>query len=498
MASVKMKHELELKLIVAGRKTVVRFETSDDASFWMQKLEHCRQIAAMVESFRYGNAAIVSKVAAQYDRAAPGLLCSEIDTEFLDLEAEEGDVNATLHAAESITDRLTVLLDDVATCQPPREDIAQFYVEQYHRRLYEVICSFLTASALEAMEAKDILLLVGWVYNYHDRLRKLGGQLPPEVHMTAIPAFQQVLQHVPKMSGALRKLSPRAKRGKGIKGWQKRHFILENCILKYYKTEPTTSDELPQGEIRMDQLTSLTLADSHGSLGMKLTIAGRVYYLMAESEPDLQKWVDAIERSTLRGIVQALDYEESPAAVQGDASGDEATSTPQLVRKKRELASPEAVSEAFETIFEPRHGYAEEVEEDLGRATSVVLQLVSVVDAFVFEHVDEAVVDELATRCHQCVVRRIEAYLAAIPPEAYEQGITHSVLSWMRIYHDELEQQAGSLTPALFELECVQPLCEHYRVSMLETMTKWCKNLIKLERESVEQIEHSDEEGLHT
>lgn len=496
VASIVMKHELsELKMIVAGRKTVMRFDSPEDASSWMQHLERCRQIAAVVESTRHGNAAIVSKVAVQYDSAGPGSLCSEIDAEFLELEIDMGSVNATLNAAEAITDTLTVLLDDVATCQPPREDIAQFYMEQYHRRLYEVICSFLTASALEAMEAKDILLLVGWVYNYHDRVRKLGAQLPPEVHMTAIPAFQQVLQHVPRMSGVLRKLSPRAKRGKGIKGWQKRYFMLENCILKYFKTEPTTGDEMPQGEIRMDQLTSLTLADSHGSLGMKLTIAGRVYYLMAESEVDLQKWVDAIERSTLRGIVQALDYKESPA---GTDRG-EATSTPQeSARKKRALPSPEAVAESFETLFEPRHGWAEEVEEDLGRATSVVLQLVSVVDRFVFEQVDEAVVDELAARCHQCIVRRIVAYVGAIPPQAYEQGITHSVLSWMRTYHDELEQQAGSLSPALFELECVKPLCEHYRVSMLETMTKWCKNLIQLERESVEHIEHSDEDGLFT
>ena len=51
-----------------------------------------------------------------------------------------------------------------------------------------------------------------------------------------------------------------------------------------------TPDETPQGEIRMDQMKSLTLADSNGSLGMKLAVAGRVYYLMAESEEDFQKW----------------------------------------------------------------------------------------------------------------------------------------------------------------------------------------------------------------
>jgi hypothetical protein len=502
VSSIRLKQETnDLKMVVAGRKTVMRFESSEDATTWMRTLEQCRQIAAVVESIRHGNAKVVSKVAVQYDSAAPGQLSSEIDIEFLELEGEMGEVIATLDAAESITDTLTVLLDDVATCQPPREDIAQFYVEQYHRRLYGVICSFLTASALEAMEAKHILLLVGWVYNYHDRVQKLGGQVPPEVRMTAIPAFQQVLEHVPKMSGVLRKLSPRAKRGVGIKGWQKRHFVLENCILKYYKTEPKTGDELAQGEIRMDQLKSLTLADSHGSLGMKLAVAGRVYYLMAENEAELRRWVDAIERSTLRGIVQAVDYDDEESSQDAQlvaAEGGGGPVPPQPARQKREPPSPDAVSESFETIFEPRNGYAEEVEEDLSQATSVVLQLASVLDRFVFEQVDDAVVDELATRCHQCVVRRIEAYLGAIPPEAYEQGITHSVLSWMSTYHDELEQQAGSLTPVLFELECVQPLCAHYRTSMLATMTKWCKNLIQLERESVDQIEHSEEEGLFT
>ena len=300
----------DLKMIVAGRKTVIRFETAEDATLWMQTLERCRQLAAQVEPLRHGNAKVISKVAVQYDDAAPGQLSSEIDVEFMELDANNGDVAdimTTLAAAESITYVLTVLLDDVATCQPPREDIAQFYVEQYHRRLYAVICGFLTTSALEAMEAKHILLLVGWVYNYHERLQKLGGDVPPELRMTSIPAFQQVLEHIPTVAGVLRKLSPRAKRGRGVKGWQKRYFVLKNCILYYYKNEPMTPDETPQGEIRMDQLKSLTLADSNGSLGMKLAVAGRVYYLMAESEEDLRTWVDAVERSTLRGIVQAVD-----------------------------------------------------------------------------------------------------------------------------------------------------------------------------------------------
>jgi hypothetical protein len=116
----------------------------------------------------------------------------------------------------------------------------------------------------------------------------------------------------------------------------------------------------------------------------------------------------------------------------------------------------------------------------------------------VFDQVDQSVIDNLASQCHASVVSRLDAYVRGIPADAYEQGITHMILSWMSTYHGELEEQTGALLPVLFELDCINPLCDHYKQSMLDTMTKWVKNLIKLERESVDQIEHSDEEGLFT
>ena len=482
----------DLKLIVAGRKTLIRFETDSDVTAWMDALERCRQLAAEVETTRHGNKKIVSKTAVQYDSAAPGQLEAEIDQRLEQLDESAGDVVATLAAAESITDELTELLDDVATCQPRRDDIAQFYVEQYAQRLYSVICSFLTASALHEMEARHILMVVAWVYNYHERLQKLGGRVPDKLRLTAVPTFQQVLGHVPALSGVLKKMSPRAKRRRGVLSWQRRWFVLQHCILYYYKSEPR-GDEMPQGEIRMDQLKSLTLSESRGGLGMKLTLPGRVYYLMAESEDDLRAWVDAIERSTLRGIVQGVD-DAGESSEEDDGAGDEA----QPAKRRRTPCSPDDVEARLAAILQPRHGYSEEVEQDLNKATEVVLQLSNVLDQFMFDQVEDAVVDELASRCHQCLLGRVEAYVKAIPESEYEQGTTHSILNWLSTYHQELEQQAGSLVPLLYELDCLQPLCEDYKAKILDTMTVWCERLLEQERESVDQIEHSDDDGLFT
>ncbi len=94
----------DLKLIVAGRKTLIRFETDSDVTAWMDALERCRQLAAEVETTRHGNKKIVSKTAVQYDSAAPGQLEAEIDQRLEQLDESAGDVVATLAAAESITD----------------------------------------------------------------------------------------------------------------------------------------------------------------------------------------------------------------------------------------------------------------------------------------------------------------------------------------------------------------------------------------------------------
>ena len=142
---------------------------------------------------------------------------------------------------------------------------------------------------------------------------------------------------------------------------------------------------------------------------MKLTLPGRVYYLMAESEDDLRAWVDAIERSTLRGIVQGVD-DAGESSEEDDGAGDEA----QPAKRRRTPCSPDDVEARLAAILQPRHGYSEEVEQDLNKATEVVLQLSNVLDQFMFDQVEDAVVDELASRCHQCLLGRVEAYVKAV------------------------------------------------------------------------------------
>eukprot|EP01050_Picozoa_sp_SAG11_P040524 SAG11_NODE_17669_length_512_cov_0.748184_1_plen_125_part_10 len=100
--------------------------------------------------------------------------------------------------------------------------------------------------------------------------------------------------------------------------------MLKNCILYYYKKQPKTEGEPPQGEIRMDQLRSLTLAGKkRGGLGMKLCVGRRVFYLMVQTVEELEMWATAIDRSTMRGIVERVDVKAfAAAAADDDADGD--------------------------------------------------------------------------------------------------------------------------------------------------------------------------------
>jgi hypothetical protein len=92
--------------------------------------------------------------------------------------------------------------------------------------------------------------------------------------------------------------------------------VLKHCILYYYKRAPVDENDQPQGSIRMDQLRSLTLAPfTLGGHGIKLCVGRRVFYLMVKTVAELEMWVDAVERSTLRGIVERVDGKAIAAQV---------------------------------------------------------------------------------------------------------------------------------------------------------------------------------------
>ena len=143
-------------------------------------------------------------------RSTEAALARAVDASFADkLRGCEGDVAATLYHGEALVDELTATLDDVAYCHPPRPEIAAFYAGEYQARLYDAIAAFLADAALEALGADEILKLVAWVYNYHDRLLKLN--VPLTHSLADVPAFRQLLAYVPTCEGHMKKMIPRAK-----------------------------------------------------------------------------------------------------------------------------------------------------------------------------------------------------------------------------------------------------------------------------------------------
>jgi hypothetical protein len=482
----------DIKMIVAGRKIVIRFATDEDAMLWLARLHTSCEAGPDAQAMRHGAENIVSETAATFDSTSRDEILAGIGERFSKITSCEGDIVATLAAAEDLVVELTVLLDDVACCQPPRQDISTFYVEEFHQRLYNALLKFLGDSSLVDMEAQHILQMVAWVYSMYDRLGKLGCDPPDK--LTLVESFQQMLEHVPSMSGFLFKMSPRAK---GMRAWQRRWFVLKHCRLYYFKQQPASPDETAQGEIRLDQLQSLTLAGS--GLGMKLVLSSRAYYLKVPTEDadQLEKWVAAIDNSTLRGIVKTVGSGETNVTPTGPQSTQASSSRPQP--SSRSLATPESIVTDLQSVLMPRSSTAtaEDLHQDLDLASATVVRIVSVLDGMIFDGAEDRLMVTLASQCHEIVADRIQAYIGGI--SSFEQSMIHSVLAWMSVYHDELGEHSAVLVPRLHELGFVQPLLERYQSNMVNTVTTWCENLLKLESESAESVvEHSEEEGLHT
>eukprot|EP00736_Rhodelphis_marinus_P005191 Rmarinus@m.16827 len=93
------------------------------------------------------------------------------------------------------------------------------------------------------------------------------------------------------MEGYIDKQSPKGT--KGMKGWQQRWFVLENCNLSYYKKK---GDENPCNTIRVDSIQQV----SWNHRGFKLDMGNRVFYLRTADESEQIQWVMAINKS--RGV----------------------------------------------------------------------------------------------------------------------------------------------------------------------------------------------------
>ena len=129
---------------------------------------------------------------------------------------------------------------------------------------------------------------------------------------------------VPRRAGLLRRRVKRTQQ-KGVKAYRKQWYELKNCMLSWWKDEPTEGQP-PIGDIRMDQLRSVSVDGLHFSLFTgdvvrprasrvvmhRLTLCAlQTYDLLAPSQEDFDAWIAAIDQSTMRGIIQSDTFEST-------------------------------------------------------------------------------------------------------------------------------------------------------------------------------------------
>jgi hypothetical protein len=98
------------------------------------------------------------------------------------------------------------------------------------------------------------------------------------------------------------------KQGHLVKNWKRRWFVLEYPLLHYYKSPEDTT---PRGSINCEQVTlSETIAlerTRKENCFMVHHPDRKVYYLQAEDEADMMRWVKAIRNERKVGLI---DFEE--------------------------------------------------------------------------------------------------------------------------------------------------------------------------------------------
>ena len=107
------------------------------------------------------------------------------------------------------------------------------------------------------------------------------------------------------------------KRGGFVKSWKRRWFVLEYPILKYYVNP---ADSTPKGQINCEE-TTLTEKHAQQEVAKEHCFAmyhpdRRTYFLKAEDEDDMMRWVAAIRHNDKK--VSAIDFEEKALVGQGN------------------------------------------------------------------------------------------------------------------------------------------------------------------------------------
>ncbi|GAB1608428.1 pleckstrin homology domain-containing family H member 1-like isoform X1, partial [Argonauta hians] len=106
-----------------------------------------------------------------------------------------------------------------------------------------------------------------------------------------------------------------SKLGGKVKMWKRKWFVLRNGALYYYKSQHDVLRK-PQGHIRLDMQTKLN--KSQGQLTFEVTNSKKTYYLTADSNMEVDRWVRLINKVVKRQASSyLLDQVDSKAIVRG-------------------------------------------------------------------------------------------------------------------------------------------------------------------------------------
>lgn len=487
----------EISMVVRGRKTTLRVEKESDMFLWLDKIQRSYDVASVYCNAQGGKQKVASRRAEEFDDMLPADRYSQIHEKFsqsLDPLCARRDLPGSLAAADGLLNELTEIVDDIVGCQPPRPDIFEFYVSSYNERIYAGICQYLDdKEVLDVMEKKLVLTLVAWVYSYDDRLEKLGVE-HVEHRLKAHPAMEHLTSMVPYQAGYLRRRVKRTQQ-KGVKAYRKQWYVLKNCILSWWKEEPTPGQP-PLGDIRMDQLRSVNVDGLH----FNLWTGDVTYNLLAPSQEELDAWVGAIDQSTMRGIIQAEDFEStatneaarqaylSPHAKKWDAQSD----------AEKEAECSALLEGLLEPLSEGQILNEDSLEHRLGESFSYVERFCDILAdvAKCYPRRDDAH-EWLTQTYHSHVAEKLDAFLTASSGQQWSQGMIHTLMSWLYSYQEDLDHcqprtEDFALSPQLYDLDTVEQLMTVYVEKMVQVMRTWSTNLLQMEKDGA-QVETTQE-----
>ena len=145
----------------------------------------------------------------------------------------------------------------------------------------------------------------------------------------AFPNEQEVVKLSFQQMGEPLKLGFLQKQGGQWKTWKKRLCVVTDTTLFYFKKDRPAPADLPEGGIPLDQCYVMN-GDSKAEKKccISLVTPGRVYFLVANNEQELQEWQDVLSQVTERlNPPRYVDFSqmEQPAPVRsqlGDTADD--------------------------------------------------------------------------------------------------------------------------------------------------------------------------------